>query len=425
MMISLLLVRRLLFILKYISKISLHVQVSLCVSTTLVSSHSYSYSHRTGPGFSYGHGLGHAYGHSYGRYHQPRTYHHASYNPVYSRGTPTAALRIAVVDAESPSSKAALSFVQKALDLDSCGAPAKAYIESIVAGDSPATASAAASAVYRKNYFAGTRAAAGSPCAASEIAFRKAAATGEDPVLAAALAYMNSYKSDSPCFAAARSYVEATVEGSDANIAAAKSFAGQLQTLAVQGKPTIDSECAASAQAFASSSSDLSSPRAAAMQAFITKALETGNGYDPVCNSAAEKFIENYQSGKEELVSTFAAARDFLRGYKNAPLSASKSPCAAATKAYINAIKTSESNPSQKALLAFVDEAVLTNGDGLDPVCAAAAEAYFDGFATGAGEAAASEAAAVAYIDALEANPSFDEKSPCGRAAQAYIAAFE
>ena len=61
----------------------------------------------------------------------------------------------------------------------------------------------------------------------------------------------------------------------------------------------------------------------------------------------------------------------------------------------------------------------------MDPVCAAAAEAYFDGFATGAGEAAASEAAAVAYIDALEANPSFDEKSPCGRAAQAYIAAFE
>ena len=55
------------------------------------------------------------------------------------------------------------------------------------------------------------------------------------------------------------------------------------------------------------------------------------------------------------------------------------------------------------------------------PVCSAAAEAYIDAYIDGGNEEAASEAAAFAYIDALEANPSFDLTSPCGRAAQSYI----
>ena len=60
----------------------------------------------------------------------------------------------------------------------------------------------------------------------------------------------------------------------------------------------------------------------------------------------------------------------------------------------------------------------------MDPVCGASAEAYIDAYLTGSGEDAANEAAAVAYLEAVDDNPKFNPKSPCGRAAEAYIAAF-
>jgi len=338
------------------------------------------------------------------------------------------AVQSSPLDAKSPSAKAALSYLQGALGLDSCGQQAKVYLETILAGGSSAQANAEATAVYIRKYNAGERAVPGSPCAASDIAYRQAALAGQDPVLAAALAFMKSYGSDSPCFVSARDYVEAIVAGSsqtEANVKAAKSFAHQLQSLAAQRKPTIDEACAASAKVFASFSDAPSSPNAAAMQAFISKALETGKGFDPVCYRSAEKFFESFESGKEEVESTFAAVRDFLQGYSSSPSPASQSPCAAATKAYALATKNSPSAPSQRALLAFVDEAVFTKDDGLDPVCGASAEAYFNSYLTGAGEAAASEAAAVAYLEAVDANPDFDLESPCGRAARAYIATFQ
>jgi len=341
-------------------------------------------------------------------------------------GTPFA-VQSRRLDAKSPSARAALTYLQDALGLDSCGRLAKVYLETILSGGSPTQANAKATAVYIRNYNAEERAAPGSACAASDLAFRQAAAAGEDPVLAAALAFMKTYESDSPCFAAARDYVESTVAGSsqsEANIKAARAFAQQLKTLADQGKPAIDEACAASAQAFASSSETPSSPNAAAMQAFISKALETGTGFDRVCYRSAESFFESFEAGKPELESTFAAAREFLAGYRSSPTPASRSPCAAATKAYAAAVKNSPSAASGKALLAFVDDAVFTNDDGLDPVCGASAEAYFDTYLAGAGEAAASEAAAVAYLEAVGASPDFDTESPCGRAAQAYIATF-
>ena len=39
-------------------------------------------------------------------------------------------------------------------------------------------------------------------------------------------------------------------------------------------------------------------------------------------------------------------------------------------------------------------------------------------------EAAANEAAAVAYLEALDKNPNFDQTSACARSAEAYIAEF-
>merc|ERR1712178_79286 len=115
---------------------------------------------------------------------------------------------------------------------------------------------------------------------------------------------------------------------------------------------------------------------------------------------------------------TFSAARDFLSTYSANPTIASRSPCAAAAKAYAQTILASPSSPNQAALYAFIDTALLDGSAANDPVCKASSEAYFNAYQAGVGEAGANEA------DAVAANPAFDPKSPCGRAADAYIAAF-
>ena len=112
------------------------------------------------------------------------------------------------------------------------------------------------------------------------------------------------------------------------------------------------------------------------MQAFISKALESGKGFDPVCSSAADTFFKSYKSGDQELESIFAAAKYFLTGYKSNPAPASQSQCAAAAaRAYASAVKNSQSDKMPQALLAFIDAAVSSNDDGLSPVCGASAEA--------------------------------------------------
>ena len=74
-----------------------------------------------------------------------------------------------------------------------------------------------------------------------------------------------------------------------------------------------------------------------------------------------------------------------MRVYASNPTLASKSPCAAATKAYARAELASASTPTKAALFAFIDSAILSNDVGVDPVCSAAANAYIDSFVGGAG----------------------------------------
>merc|ERR1719318_2060540 len=144
---------------------------------------------------------------------------------------------------------------------------------------------------------------------------------------------------DSACFGAAEKFFEG-FESGKGNLVATLAVAREVMQ-SYKSSPTISSRspCAAVAKAYAAASTDSSSPITAAMQAFINKALDAGHGYDPSCYAAAESFFESFESGKPELRSTFTAAT------KNSP-----------------------SPPTQKALLAFVEEAVFTEDDGLDPV---------------------------------------------------------
>merc|ERR1712156_1018953 len=161
---------------------------------------------------------------------------------------------------ESPTTRAALFYLESTLgkEEESCAKVAKVYIETLLAGGSPAQANAEAAAVFIRNYNEGSRHMPGSPCEAADNAFRDAAESGEDPVLAAAQAFMQSYKSDSPCSVAAKDYMQTVGKGfspANAYLSAAKSFGRQIQTLASQGKTTIDPICAEAALSYTSATS--------------------------------------------------------------------------------------------------------------------------------------------------------------------------
>merc|ERR1712117_680515 len=125
------------------------------------------------------------------------------------------------------------------------------------------------------------------------MGWKAAVASGADPVLQSALAFMDASPSESPCYVSAKDYVQAIVGGAqhvDAGLVAAKSFAAQIVNIA--------------------------------------NALEVGSSFDPVCLKSTERFWESYANNQQELTSTFSAARDFLSTYSANPTIASRSPCA-------------------------------------------------------------------------------------------------
>merc|ERR1739838_46522 len=101
------------------------------------------------------------------------------------------------------------------------------------------------------------------------------------------------------------------------------------------------------------------------------------------------------------------------------------SPCAAATLTYAQKVSSKPSAPNAAAMLAYISEAIRSGERKLDPVCAAAADAYFDAFIANKDEAKANEAAAVAYLDTLNKFPNFDKNGACARAAESCIAEFD
>merc|ERR1711868_248706 len=351
----------------------------------------------------------------YGHY-SPRVYLPSTYNkPSIVKAAPAPVAKAAplinttplVNEVNSPTTQAVLSYLSEGSGLDDCGAITKAYVNIIASGGSRRDAAAIAKQVYQQQNLG--RQALSPACQAAETAWRAADA------------------SDSPCKASARTYISAITGGAtnqDAGLRAAESFASKISALASQGKSTIDAACAKASAAYAKSSSIPSSPTAAAATAFIQKALEVGSGYDASCLASSGAFITSFASGASEDESRVAAAREFIKNYGKNPRSAASSPCAAAAAAYAKSLIANPSNPTQAALFSFIETAILNNNAGVDPVCSAASEAYFDSFLSGSSESEASEAAAVAYLDAVEANPDFDKNSPCGKAADAYIAQY-
>jgi len=147
----------------------------------------------------------------------------------------------------------------------------------------------------------------------------------------------------------------------------------------------------------------------------------------PACIEAENAWKDAVSNGRDPVLESALA-------FMNA--SPSESPCYVSAKDYVQAIVNGAEHHDANlaAAKSFAGQIVNLANQGkstIDPACARSAIAYSQSsvkpsapYAAGLGEAASNEAAAVAYLDAVAVNPNFDPKSPCGRAADAYIASF-
>jgi len=343
----------------------------------------------------------------------------------------------APTDLSSPSAAAALAYMKEVSGKDGlCGIPTEVFLEKILAGKSREVANAEATKVYLEAYNRGERLPAGGPCEKADIAWRQAVVDGKDPVLESALAFINNWPGvieGNPCAVSGVDYVKAIVAGKshlEANRMSVASFAKSFKDLALAGKPLKDKACLESTKAFWNAIPSSQKPDPANAKAFLVFADKIFNGnapaYDPVCLASLEGFFESYLAGDDLLTANLKSARSFFvefqKGKSNVP---ADSACAAATLAYAEEIQKKPSGPNAAGMIAYITEAIRNGERKLDPVCGVATIAYWDAYIEKKSEAAANEAAAVAYLDALDKNPNFHQSSACAKAADAYIKEFE
>ncbi len=344
----------------------------------------------------------------------------------------------APIDVSAPTTAAALTYMKEITGKDGlCGVPAEIFLENILKGRSREEAKAEAARAYLQAYNRGERLVEGTPCAKADLAYREAVVAGTDPVLEATLAFMSAWpglqEGRNPCAVSGVEYVKAILGGKthlEAIRMSVASFARSIKELATSGRSIKDKKCLNAAKAFwaAVPGSDKRDPAIAqAFNAFTDKMFnDNAPGYDPVCFASFEGFFDSYASGDDLLTANLKAARSFFTEFQRGRSSINlDSACTAASLAYAEKLTNKPSGPSASGMIAYIAEAIKSGQRRIDPVCAAAAESYLDTYIKRRSEAAASEAAAVAYLEAIDANPDFDQTSACAKAGEAYIAEFD
>lgn len=341
-----------------------------------------------------------------------------------------------------PAAAAMLAFLDKAFSGFSfeydpvCWRSTEAFFDSYAQGNDELTSGRNAAKLFLREFSrSGEKVPTDSPCAAASRAYSANIPNPPSPSIKAAMdAFMDKMigqgkrEADPVCAASTEAYFnsyESGAEETDSTLAAAEEF---FRAFSSGDSLPADSPCAAATKAyFKTLPSKPSSPNAEAMIEFMDAMIRQGNKrvYDPACADASLAFFNAYKAGKDELTSNFEAARAFIRQYKRGAKVPTDSPCLKATKVYAANIKNKPSPPNTAAMLAFMDEAILTDLEKPDSVCLTAAEAYFDAYLDNETEAKANEIAGVAFLDAVAATPDFDPSSPCGRSAKAYMASLD
>merc|ERR1711970_1630451 len=287
-----------------------------------------------------------------------------------------------------------------------------AYMETILSGGNGAQAQANAEAAYKAAWARGARILPGSACAAAEVAFKEAYASGNaDATLESARAFVDNWpglKEGNPCAVSGKAYMDAILAGNSvdsAGLISGKAFIVAFGDAARAGKNINDPACAASAKAF--------------IDATLTT---SSSGYDPVCAASALAYMDAFASGKDPLTSNLIAAKAFVLEYTKGTSPGVDSPCVKATLGYA-ARSPTPSSANKDAMLAFINQAINEREAFFDPVCGAATIAFLDAKIAGKTDKEAGADSAEAYIEAFAANGGRRTEA-CKRSAEAYIKTF-
>merc|ERR1739838_564697 len=312
-----------------------------------------------------------------------------------------------------PAAASGLAYMRAYFDKNGlCGTSGLAYMETILSGGSGVQAQANAEAAYKAAWARGGRIVPGSACAASEVAFKEAYASGNGrATIESALAFVNNWpglKDGNPCAVSGKAYMDAIVAGKSvdsAGIISSKAFMVAFVEAAKAGKNINDPACAASAKAF--------------IDATLTT---SASGYDPVCAASSFAYMDAFASGKDALTSNLIAAKAFFLEYIKGTSPGVDSPCVKATLGY--AARSQHPDPANRdAMVAFINQAVNDREAFFDPVCGAATIAWLDEKIAGKSDKEAGAASAEAYIEAFAANGG-KRTEACKRSAEAYIKTF-
>jgi len=316
-----------------------------------------------------------------------------------------------------------------------CAASARGYWDAWKDGKDELESNLVAAEAFFEEFAKGSSVPADSPCAAATRAYYKMIPNPPSgPNKAAMEAFMNRMIRDGErtpdpvCAAATKAFYKAYRTGmseSRSNLAAAEAF---FEAFNDGLHIPADSPCVSATKAYyMNMPRKPSGPYAESMLAFIDH-MVTKSGkrvYDPVCAAASQAFFGAHKKGESELTANLKAAQAFFKEYKKGAVIPADSPCAAATKIYYSTIKNKPSKPNANAMITFIEESISSNDNKMEPVCAAAAEAYFDAYLEGMSEANANEAAGIAFLDAVATSKGYSPETPCGKAAVTYMKSFD
>merc|ERR1719320_1726661 len=232
------------------------------------------------------------------------------------------------ISSKSPSSVAALAYVNSVVKEGLCGKAAEAYVKSILDGGSKEAAVGEATRAYITAFNSGERYKKGGACEAADRAWKVARIDGEkDHVLEATLAFINKWpgvEDGDPCSVAGTDYVKEILAGNshnDATSAAMRGFIKAFKQRANKGATLNDEGCHKASRAFFDAVPYKSDPIVGAGFAAFSDKLFAGNGvvYDPVCLDSMEAFIDSHAAGDDLLTSNLKAARSFFKAFVSNP----------------------------------------------------------------------------------------------------------
>jgi hypothetical protein len=284
---------------------------------------------------------------------------------------------------------------------------------------SPGPASDFASTINAQNY---AQLALNNPIAVTSAIL--APRNASSPNAAAALAYMKAIAAKDICSKSTQVYLEKILAGQSVDQANAEATAQYIQDYNNGLRVEPGSACEASDIAWRKAEAEGKDPVVASSIAFMENwpGMKAGNP----CAVSGKEYVNSILQGSTHLQANRKAASVFADAIKTLAAQGKelKDPaCAAATKAYFNAVPVSErpSPPNAAAMIAFLDKAFTSFSFQYDPVCWKATEAFFDSYAEGKDELTSNLHAAEAFLDEFEKSGlSIPADSPCAAATKAY-----